>query len=372
MKIATFNTQNLFHRDKSLLEKPFRKNLTDWINELDTLMLQASKSLSQQDRIKELSFLIGFEKPSPRPYAVLRRKAGFLYMKGLSHSLENKAGDITNWNGWIELQTVPIHPKSTDHKAKVIADVNPDILLLQEIEDRASFEDFNQLILPKYDCKPYTQSFVVQGNDMNSLEMGIAFRQGYDLEAIRTHSINETINDAGKNLIEYEIRTPSNEKIWLLNVYLCKTKKDHNKSHETRKYQVQKIAEVYQELIAEGKTNIIIAGTFNTPSYCDSLAPLLQNTDLKDITKHLSFEVDTDQGTDASYFRLGGYRMGVNIKQKDYMLFSPPLFKKMKDSGLNRKAMWPEKKSQWSIYNSVSKKNMAASQHPLIWGKVEI
>ncbi len=31
MKIATFNIQNLFHRDKSLLEKPFGKNLTDWI-----------------------------------------------------------------------------------------------------------------------------------------------------------------------------------------------------------------------------------------------------------------------------------------------------------------------------------------------------
>jgi len=372
MKIATFNVQNLFHRDKSLLEKLFRKNLKDWINELDILMLETSKSLSQQDRIKELSFLIGFEKPSPRPYAVLRRKAGFLYMRGLSHSIENKANTLTNWNGWIELQTVPIHPMATKHKAQVIADVNPDIILLQEIEDRASFEDFNQLILPEFDCKPFNHSFVIQGNDMNSLEMGIALRQGYNLDAVRTHNINEGINDDGKNLIEYEISTPSKETIWLLNAYLKKPAIDRKQSDNIRKKQVCKIAEVYKKLIAEGKTNIIIAGTFNAPSYCNSLSPLIQDTDLKDITKHLSFEVDIDKGNDGTYFRLGAYRMGVNIKQKDYMLFSPALFIKMEDSGLNRKAMWPEKHPQWSIYKSVANRNVAASEHPLVWGKIDI
>ena len=370
MKIATFNVQNLFHRDRSLLEKPIENLTADWTMELDELMLEPSKSLSQQDRIRELSFIIGFEKSSPRPYAVLRRKAGFLFMKGLSHSNNNKACELTDWNGWIELQTVPIHPKATHHKAQVIADVNPDILLLQEIEDRASFEDFNQLILPEFDCKPYTHSFVIQGNDMNSLEMGIALRQGYNLDAVRTHNINEAINDDGKNLIEYEISTPSKETIWLLNAYLKKPTKDRNQSDIIRKKQVCNIAKVYNNLIAEGKTNVIIAGTFNAPSYCHSLSPLIQDTDLKDITKHLTFEVDIDKGKDATYHRLGAYRMGVNIKQKDYMLFSPALFNKMKDSGLNRKAMWPEKHPQWSIYKSVSNRNVAASEHPLVWGNM--
>ena len=372
MKIATFNVQNLFHRDKSLLEKPFGKNVTDWINEVDTLMRKQTTTFKEQDRIRELSFLIGFEKSTPRPYAILRRKAGFLYMKGLNRSVENKASDLTNWSGWIEIQTVPIHPKATHHKAQVIADVNPDILLLQEIEDRASFEDFNQLILPEFDCKPFEHSFVIQGNDMDSLEMGIALRHGYNLKAVRTHNINAATNDDGKNLIVYEISTPSKETIWLLNAYLKKPTKNRKQSDSIRKKQVYKIAEVYKKLIAEGKTNVIIAGTFNAPSYCNSLSPLIQDTDLKDITKHLSFEVDIDKGNDGTYFRLGAYRMGVNIKQKDYMLFSPALFNKMKDSGLNRKAMWPEKHPQWSIYKSVSNKNVAASEHPLVWGKVEL
>ncbi len=362
MKIATFNIQNLFHRDKSLLQKPFGKNLTDWINELNTLMRKSSTSFTEQDRIRELSFLIGFEKPSPRPYAVLRRRAGFLYMKGLNYSTEPKASDLTKWNGWIELQTTPIRPEATDNKGHVIADVNPDILLLQEIEDRGSLEEFNQIILPKFDCQPFEQSFVVQNEDLKGLELGILLRKDYILKSIKNHTV--------KTLVEYEIETPTQQTIYILSVKLQKQTKDKDFTDAIRKNQAKQIAEIYNKHIAEGKNDVIIAGTLNAPSYCDSLSPLLQQTDLKDITKHLSFEVDCDAGDDANYHRLGAYRKGVNIKQKDYMLFSPALFNTMKDSGLNRKAMWPEKRPQWLIYKSVTNKNVAASEHPLVWGEI--
>jgi endonuclease/exonuclease/phosphatase family metal-dependent hydrolase len=364
MKIATFNVQNLFHRDKSLLEKPFGKNLTDWINELDTLMRKPSTSFNEQNRIRELSFLIGFEKPSTRPYAVLRRKAGFLYLKGLNYSTETKASHLTNWNGWIEIQNTPIKPEATDNKARVVADVNPDILLLQEIEDRASLEEFNQLILPKFDCQPYEQSFVVQSEALKGLELGILLRKNYTLKSIKTHGI--------KSLVEYEIEAPNQQIIHLISVKLEEQTKDKNYIDAIRKNQARDIAEIYDQHITEGKTNIIIAGTLNAPSYCHSLSPLIQQTELKDITKHLSFEVDCDTGNDAKYHRLGAYQKGVNIKQKDYILFSPSIFDKMIDSGLNRKAMWPEKRPQWSIYKSLTNKNVAASEHPLVWGKIDI
>lgn len=100
--------------------------------------------------------------------------------------------------------------------------------------------------------------------------------------------------------------------------------------------------------------------------------PLLRDTDLKDVAKHPSFNVDYDEGRDASYFRLGAYRMGVNIKQKDYLLLSPNLFDMVKDCGLNRKAVWPEKRPMWPIYSTLDSKKKAASEHPLVWGKVEI
>ncbi|WP_430905720.1 hypothetical protein [Maribacter sp. 2-571] len=369
MKIATFNIQNLFHRDKSLLDNPKSKSITDWIQELDTLMRKSGKTISEQERIRELSFLLGFEKTKPLPYAVLRRKAGLLYLKGIHHSTETRAGHLTNWNGWIELQTKPIPPSATDNKARVIANVNADILLLQEVEDRASLEDFNQKVLPKFDCKPYDHSLVIQCNDMKGLEIAILLRGGYTLQTIKTHLIGG-YSDLFQNLIEYEISTPTSEKIYVLATYLARQTDDIKIADTIRKSQVENIARIYKGLVAQGKTNVIIAGTFNTPSYCDSLAPLFQNTDAKDITKHFSFEVVTDEGEDATYFRLGAYRMGVNIKQKDYLLFSPVLFEQMQDSGLNRKAMWPNKKPQWSTYKEVTSRYNSASEHPLVWGRV--
>lgn len=371
MKIATFNIQNLFHRDKSLIEKSVSKMITDWIAELDTLMRKSVKSIPEHDRIRELSFLIGFEKTSPRPYAVMRRKAGFLYMKGIHHSTETKANHLTDWNGWIELQTLPIRPTATDNKALVIADVNADILLLHEVEDRGSVEEFNQEVLPKFDCKPYTHSFVIQSNEMKGLETAILLRDGYRLNTIKTHLIGG-YSDQFQHLVEYEITTPTSQKIWILSIYLTKQDVDEKTADVIRKSQVRNISKIYEKLISEGKKNVIITGTFNAPSYCDSLSPLLQKTDVKDITKHLSFEVDIDEGDDASYFRLGAYRLGVNIKQKDYMLLSPALFKQLIDSGINRKAVWPEKRPQWSIYKSVTSRHNAASRHPMVWGKIEI
>ena len=371
MKIATFNIQNLFHRDKSLIDAPKGKCITDWIQELDTIMRKPGKTFQEQERIQELSFLLGFEKTSPLPYAVLRRKAGLLYLKGIHHSTETRASHLTNWTGWIELQSKPIPPISTENKARVIADVNADILLLQEVEDRASLEDFNQKLLPKFDCKPYDHSFVIQCNDMKGLEIAILFRKGYTLQTIKTHLI-EGYSDQLKNVIEYEISTPKSEKIYVLATYLANETDNKKVADTIRKSQVENIARIYKTLIAQGKTNVIIAGTFNTPPYCDSLSPLFQNTDAKDITKHFSFEVVTDKGDDATYFRLGAYRMGVNIKQEDYLLFSPALFDSMQDSGLNRKAMWPNKKPQWSTYKEVTGTYTAASDHPIIWGKFKL
>ncbi len=367
MKIATFNIQNLFHRDKSLIKKPLTKCMIDWIQELDALMRKTSNSSQEQDRIRELSFLIGFEKTTPLPYAVLRRKAGFLYMKGVHHSTINKASNLTNWNGWIELQTVPIHPIATESKAKVIADLNPDVLILQEIEDRASLEEFNRQVLPKFDCDPYATSFVIQGTDMRGCEMGILLRKGYTIQSVTSHTIHSKTE-----CIEYTITTPLQNTIWVLAAHLQEQDKNKEHTDAIRRKQAEDISEIYKNLIASGKKKVIIVGTLNAVSYCNSLAPLLQETSLKDITKHLSFEVDCDEGDDATYFRMGAYRLGVNIKQKDYMLVSPPLFETMIDSGLNRKAIWPEKRPRWSTYKTVTNKNNAASEHPVVWGRLNM
>jgi hypothetical protein len=71
-----------------------------------------------------------------------------------------KARKLTHWNGWIKVQTLPIRSEATGYKAQVIAVVTADVLLLCEVEDRASLEEFNQTVLPNAGCAPYAQTFV--------------------------------------------------------------------------------------------------------------------------------------------------------------------------------------------------------------------
>ncbi|RDK89204.1 exonuclease/endonuclease/phosphatase family protein [Marinirhabdus gelatinilytica] len=373
MKIATFNIQNLFHRDRTLLEKPYGKCVTDWINELDELMRGNSRASNNAERIQELVFLLGFDKTFDVPYAVMRKRAGFVFLKGMDYSKEMKSCELTDWNGWIALRTTPIDPKAVQNKARAIADVNPDILLLQEIEDRASLEEFNALLLPEYDCEPFQEVTVVQGSDKRGQEMGVLLKDGYRIKSVRTHpfDIDNSLNPK-KEFFQYEIETTSNQTIWLLAAHLQEETSDKEMTDAYRKIQAEQIANVYHQLFKSGHENIIIAGTLNSVSYSDSLSPLLRETDLKDVTKHKSFNVDFDEGSDADYFRLGAYRLGVNIKQKDYLLLSPNLFTNVKDCGLNRKGILPKKRPIWKVYPTMHSKKQAASEHPAVWTKINI
>lgn len=368
MKIATFNVQNLFHRDRSLIQKTTGKCVSDWITEFDSL-LKKEKSSSNTDRLKELSFLLGFDKTFQNPYVVMRKKAGELYLKGMNCSKELKSGELTDWNGWIKVQTMPIDPEATNHKAMVISEIDPDILVLQEVEDKQSLDEFNNSILPKFNCDPFSECVLTPNSEGKGREQALLLKNGYQLESIKIHTIDDS-GSATHELLEYEIQSPKGQSIHLLLAYFYENKFDKEKAFEIRKNQAYQVSVIYKMLQMQGKINIVVAGTLNAPSYCNSLAPLLQETDLKDITKNKTFNVAIDEGKDATYFRLGAYRMGVNIRQEDYLLLSPALFLNVKSSGLNRKGVWPEKRPNWRIYSSIWNMEQAASLHPGVWGEM--
>jgi hypothetical protein len=46
------------------------------------------------------------------------------------------------------------------------------------------------------------------------------------------------------------------------------------------------------------------------------------------------------------------------------------MFRRVKNSGLNRRVTWPEKTSQWTVYNTIKNEKKAASEHPVVWGRL--
>ncbi len=369
MKIASFNIQNIFHRDTHLVKLYAEGNMEVWTEEFESLMFKHRPCEKDYTRMRELSVLLGFHKPSYEPYLTMRRKSGQLHIQKGKSSREYKANHLTDWNGWIKLNSIPINDIAIQNKANVINDVNPDILLLQEVEDRASLVEFNKAFLSSDDIVKYQQIIYLETNDKYGRGMGIIAKKGYQIKSIKTH-VNE-LDKNGNSLFdfdfqEYEIKTPSDETIQLLSTHLIEGSLDSEEANNKRKIQSYKIAEVYRNL---RKTNnhIAIIGTLNAPSYSDSISPLLRETDLKDVTKHTSFTIDLENDKDTLYTRT--YKMGVNTKQRDYLLLSSNLFKTVKNCGWYRKGIWNKKQPQWEVYKSIQKEIHTASYHPLIWGE---
>ena len=219
MKIATFNIQNLFYRHRELLQKNRSKNASDWIKELDTLLRNNQKGAGDSERINDLSFLLGFEKMGDMPYAILRNKAGNLCFKKQGFRNLNKASFLTDWEGWVKVANRPLHEKAIFSKAYVIADIDPDVLILQEVEDRASLMEFNTEFLPLLKVSPYREVMVLETNDARGLGMGIMLKNGYRLNGMKNHLYD--LDSDGLALFdtdcqEYEICTPDGGTIWVL------------------------------------------------------------------------------------------------------------------------------------------------------------
>ncbi|UNY98336.1 hypothetical protein MQE36_14770 [Zhouia spongiae] len=370
MKIAFYNIQNIFHRDRSLVEQSMSESLKRWREEFETLLLKKQRKDRDYSRMRELSFLLGFQKAASEPYVVMRRRQGSLYIRKRNHSLDYKANSLTDWNGWIKLGSVPINEQAIINKAKVIAEVNPDVLILQEVEDRASLVEFNRDYLSKFMDAPYEHILSVEGNDYKGIGMAIMVKKGYCIESVMNFA--HVLDQEHKPLFDqhlqlFKIRNTSGERFLIASGYFVDQHRDKESSDKLRLKQSGKLQEVYSSLQEIGNENIIIVGTFGVPSYCHTLAPLIRASNLKEITKHPSFKVSMDRGKDRQYFSLGAYRKGVNIKQKDYILLSPSFFDHIINCGMIRKGIWSNNRAQWPVFNSLKSDLEQASSHPILW-----
>src|SRR5690606_40152826 len=107
----------------------------------------------------------------------------------------------------------------------------------------------------------------------------------------------------GSECHESALIAPQGETFHILSAQFSKEDPDR------RKQEARKVAAIYDQMLCDGKDNILVCGTLNDVSYSDSLSPLLAGTDLVDISRNPTFRPESDKGKDAGYFSLGAYRM---------------------------------------------------------------
>jgi endonuclease/exonuclease/phosphatase family metal-dependent hydrolase len=365
MKLAVYNVENLFNRARVMNQDDWsdgKAKLADF-SALNSLLGEEAYTAAIKQKIVEKMIALGLEKSDQSEWVILRRNRGALVKRPESGGIEVVAGGRADWVGSLELVTEPVNHESMLNTARVIKDVDADVLAVVEAESRPALGLFNKDIVKAVGGKPYQSVMVIDGNDERGIDVGIVCKKDYDIEYMVSH-VNDRLPN-GENLFsrdcpEYYITTPGgNQILVLVNHFKSKGYGRPADSNAKRLAQAKRVRQIYDQRLAEGWNYIVVAGDLNDTPASDPLAPLHQGTSMKDIFTHSSFDDGGHPGT---------YGLCSASNKIDYLLLSPDLFTAVTAGGVFRKGMWPGvRPPKWKCYDEVTRPVEAGSDHACIW-----
>lgn len=375
MRIAAFNVENLFDRVKAFndADPDVHRDVLNAFNELNQLFEKPSYSAANRKKMLELMDALGILKDDEGPFVWLRKIRGKLVVRPRQGPVRIVANGRDDWVGWCELKTARVKEEAITMTARVIRDMDADILAVVEVESRPVLSGFHKFIYKPLAGVGYKHLMVIDGNDDRGIDVGLMTKNGYFLPSMRSH-VDETF-DGGRKVFsrdcpEYIVETIGGNRIAVLpNHFKSKYGGNSPSSREKREAQATFTAQYYDRLLAEGVENIIVLGDLNDTPDSNELAPLL-NTSLKEITDHpafTEFEFNASTGDRG----IGTFGTGADSKKIDYILLSPALWDKVQLGGLFRKGCWTAS-GRWAMYPELTKPLYAASDHHGIWVDLDI
>ena len=123
------------------------------------------------------------------------------------------------------------------------------------------------------------------------------------------------------------------------------------------------MAEIYKSRRADGWKRVAVVGDLNDTPGSAPLDPLLNGTDLRDVSAHPACIQDGRSGT-----------FQTSKDKFDYLLLSPELFGAVTQAGLNRSGVWqgPRIKNPWPMLDTLTTEEQAASDHAAIWADIAL
>ena len=369
MRIAAFNVENLFDRAKAFnqpsdVSSPVMKDMA----KLNALFEKPVYSASDKQKMVELLESLGLRKSDTGPFVILRKLRGRIVKRPRQGPMEIVADGRNDWIGWVELKTASVDEIAIMNTGRVIRDVGADVLAVVEAENRVVLKMFSDMVLQEVGGTPYEQVMVIDGNDMRGIDVGVMTHGGFSIDFMRSH-IHDLKADGNpvfsRDCPEYAILTPAGETIWVLpNHFKSKYGGNNPASRAKREAQSARTAEIYEDLLARGEENVVVLGDLNDTPDSDELAPLLQQTTLRDVSEHPDFDTGEFAGT-------GTFGLGNDSQKIDYLLLSPALFARIEACGLFRKGAWPGKSPiRWEVYPELTREVHVASDHHVIWADI--
>src|SRR5918994_2163205 len=383
MKIAAFNVENLFDRPKAFNENDptVTQSTIKAVAELNSIFEEDEYEPQHKTRIVELVEQLKLNRFDEGPLALIRKIRGSLLRRPMGGGIEVVAEGKADWIGWAELKTAPVDEIAVLNTGRVIRDVDADILAVVEAENRVLLKTFGEYVVDRVNNelpseqrkKPYASIMLIDGNDERGIDVGLMTKEGFDIENMRSHV--HDLNDTGEPIYsrdcpEYAVTTPTGESIWVLpNHFKSKFGGNDPSSIAKREAQATRTAEIYQRLRATGHDSVVVLGDFNDTPDSTPLQPLLNGSDLKDVSKHGNFKVgEFNVPPSNENTGIGTFDLGNDNDKIDYILLSPALFDRVTSAGLFRqRAGAGFAPKRWEVYEQLTEEVHAASVHHAIW-----
>lgn len=370
MRLAVYNVENLFDRPRAM-------NLATWAEgkpilqrfaALSELLGEVNYTAARKAKMAQLMIELGLEKRDDSRFVILRRNKGQLLRRPKTGGIEIVASGRADWAGSLELVEEPVDEIAMRLTARVIADLKADVLAIVEAESRPVLKEFSDLLVKAEGGVPMRHVMVIDGNDPRGIDVGLMSNKAHPIGQMRSHVDDRDAQGRtifSRDCPEFEIQLPSGQSLWVLVNHLKSQGFGTKAANDARRRaQAERVKAIYEERVAQGHDLVAIVGDLNDLPDSAPLAPLLAQTDLKDIFAHPSFDNGGFPGT-----------WGLcNANNKlDYILLSPKLWQKVAGGGVMRQGMWPGKQpARWSVYPELDDEKHAASDHAALWVDLQL
>lgn len=387
MKIAAFNVENLFDRAKVFNDDSpaLRRDVLDAFNELSQLLDASVYSAADKARMLVLIEQLGMA-DSDEGSAQAGPLGGFTRIRRIRGTLvrrprdRNQPRSITpqgrdDWIGWCELKTEAVDEVAMLNTARVIRDLEADVLAVVEAESRPVLKRFHEQLSQKLGVPAvYEHIMLIDGNDDRGIDVGLGTVAGYPIGRITSHVDLRMPGRPDERVFSrdcpvFEVTTPTGVRLLVLPNHF---KSKFNDNQAKRRAQASAVADIYRALRAAGEDHVVVLGDLNDTPDSPDLAPLLQQTDLRDVSTHpgfTGFEFLANNGQRG----IGTHGLGNDDDKIDYLLLSPALFQRVQRGGIFRKGAWPGARPvRWATYPELTRKEQAASDHHAIWAELDL
>jgi endonuclease/exonuclease/phosphatase family metal-dependent hydrolase len=374
-RIGTFNVENLFERPRAMAGPLTGGNAVLAAHaRVNALIAEEQYGPDVRAEILEHLETLGLLRSDSAALAVLRQVRGRLVRRTGSQAAGTARTEVVatgrgDWVGWVDLVKDRVDELAMAHTARVVADVDADVLAVVEAESRVALKHFTDAGVVTRAGRPvYPHVMVIDGNDDRGIDVGLLTTRPYRIGTVRSHVDDRDSRGRlvfGRDCPEYVVELPGGGTLTVLvNHFKSKGYGTQAESDATRRRQATRTAAIYAALRARGEENVVVVGDLNDTPSSTPLRPLLERTDLRDVSQHPAFRGDGRPGT---------YGNGTASQKIDYVLLSPALFDRTVGGSVFRMGVWGGTKGTlFPHYDTMTSAAHAASDHAALYADVDL